>query len=191
MTHPFAAARRSQLVIAPASLHALGEALAQEPGPGAARALQEAGYPTGVAHAAAFREWLAARGEGEPDSLPLSVFRDRVRELFASLGWGELVLHTESEPASTLEATGWAEWRPRAEGEAPACHFTTGMLAGFFGDIAGHPLAVLEVEPAVAEPGACRFLMGSEQVMHDVYQRLERGEAPYLLAGNDPAATSR
>ena len=176
-THPFAAAQRSQLVIAPASLHLLGAALAEEPGPGAARALQEAGYATGVAHAAAFRAWLLARGEGEPGELPLSVFRDRVHELFVSLGWGELVLHPEAEPATTIETTDWAEWRPRADDEAPACHFSTGMLAGFFGELAGHPLAVLEVEPAVAKPGSCRFLMGSEPVMHDLYQRLERGEA--------------
>jgi predicted hydrocarbon binding protein len=176
-SHPFVGARRSQLVIAPASLHALGEALAQEPGPGAARALQEAGYATGVAHAATFRAWLAERGDDAPGELPLSVFRDRVRELFVSLGWGELVLHPESEPATLLEATGWAEWRPRAADEAPACHFSTGMLAGFFGELAGQPLAVLEVEPAEITPGACRFLMGSEQVMDDLYRRLERGEA--------------
>ena len=177
MTHPFAAARHSQLVIAPASLHLLGAALAEATGSNAARPLQEAGYATGVAHAAAFREWLAGRGEGEPGELPLSVFRERGRELFAELGWGDLRMQPEREEASVLVAERWAEWRTRAADEAPSCHFSTGMLAGFFGDLAGQPLAVLEVEPAVAARGACRFLMGSEQVMDDVYARLERGEA--------------
>lgn len=177
MTHPFAPDQRSQLVIAPASLHALGAALGAELGAASARALQEAGYASGVAHAAAFRDWLDQRGEGDPGSLPLSHFGQRVGELFAALGWGELTLHTDAEPATRIDASEWAEWRPRVEGEAPACHFSTGMLAGFFGELAGHPLAVLEVEPAVLVPGACRFLMGSEAVMNDVYARLERGEA--------------
>ena len=177
MSHPFAAARRNQFVVAPESLHILGAALAAATGSNAARPLQEAGYATGVALAAAFREWLHERGEGEPGELPLSVFGERVRQLFAELGWGELRMRAEHEEASVLEAERWAEWRTRAEDEAPSCHFSTGMLAGFFGELAGQPLAVLEVEPAEPAPGACRFLMGSEQVMDDVYARLERGEA--------------
>lgn len=177
MTHASHDDHRPQLAIAPASLHALSQALAAALGPDAAPHLQEAGYASGVAHAGAFRDWLRQRGDGGPDELPLSLFVERVCELFVSLGWGELRLHPESEPATVIEATGWAEWRPRLEDEAPTCHFSTGMLAGFFGTLAGEPLAVLEVESASGAPGACRFLMGSAPVMAELYERLERGEA--------------
>jgi predicted hydrocarbon binding protein len=171
-------ARRAQLVIAPASLHALHRALAEAQGAAAAAAtLQAAGYTTGQAHAAALQEWLAARGDGEVASLALGPFEDRLAAFFRELGWGELSLRT-SGPVSVVATRGWAEWQPREEGEPPACHFTTGMLAGLFGALAGHPLAVLEVEPADEQAeGAGRFLIGNEATLNDLFDRLQHGES--------------
>ena len=50
------------------------------------------------------------------------------------------------------------------------------MLAGFFGALAGHAVAVLEVEPAHDAPDACRFALGSEALMEQLFTRLQQGE---------------
>ena len=77
---------------------------------------------------------------------------------------------------TVVDAATWAEWVPRAPGEAPNAHFTTGMLAGFFGTLADHPLAVLEVEAPESVARGCRFLVGSAEALDVVYQRLQEGE---------------
>jgi len=171
----FDPSRRAQLVVAPASLLALHAALAAALGPAAAATLQAAGYATGQEHASALHDWLAERGDGALESLALPAFGERLRSFFRELGWGELALHTNG-PVSEVEVRRWAEWQARGEGEAPACHFTTGMLAGFFGALAEHPLAVLEVEPGEATEGAARFVVGNEQLLNDLFDRLQQGD---------------
>jgi len=52
-----------------------------------------------------------------------------------------------------------------ADESAPACHVTTGMLAAFFGGLAGYPVAVLESECRSAGAERCRFLLGNSEVM--------------------------
>lgn len=184
MSHAFDPSRRPQIALAPGSLHALRTALAADLGAAAATYLQEAGYATGVGHAATLREWLQERGDGDLDSLPLTLFQARVGEFFEQLGWGRVTLGTESGAVTVVDGALWAEWTPRAPGEAPNCHFTTGMLAGFFGTLADHPLAVLEVEPPGAAPRTCRFLVGSAASLDAVYRRLQGGERyEEVLAG--------
>lgn len=175
MAHAFDPTRRAQIAIAPASLHVVHAALQRALGAGAAPALQEAGYVTGQAHAEGLRAWLATRGEGSLDGLALETFADRLAGYFAELGWGELLLRTSGR-VSVVETRSWAEWQARGDGEPPACHFTTGMLAGLFGALAEHPLAVLEVETGDGTPGSCRFLVGSERVLNEVFDRLHHGD---------------
>lgn len=179
MPHAFDPSRRPQLALAPAVLPALHAALAARLGADAVAVLQEAGYATGVAYAEALRDWLAERGDGAPGELPVPVFDARLATFFRELGWGELTVRPQGGALTVVETTGWAEWQQREPGEPPSCHFSTGLLAGLFGALAGHPLAVLEVERD--EPRACRFLVGNEQVMGGVYDRLQRGE-PVPLA---------
>jgi len=175
MAHAFDPTQRAQLVIAPASLHVLHAALVGALGPAAASTLQAAGYATGQELAAAFRAWLDAEGDGAVESLALPRFEQRLVTFFRDLGWGDLTLRAEG-PVSVVEARDWAEWQPRGEGEPPASHFTTGMLAGFLGGLAEHPLAVLELEPVDGAEGTCRFLVGNERVLNDVYDRLQQGD---------------
>jgi predicted hydrocarbon binding protein len=171
MPNAFDPTRRPQLAVAPASLHALHAAL----GPAGAGTLQEAGYATGQAHAAALQDWLAESGAASVRALPLEEFRARLGAFFAELGWGRLTLRADGA-LSVAEAHDWAERQPRAEGAPPACHFTTGMLAGFFGALAEHPVAVLEVEPAHDAPDGCRFVLGSEPLLEQLFTRLQHGE---------------
>lgn len=175
MTQPATPDHAPLLGVAPASLHALHAALAAQLGAAAALPLQEAGYATGAALADAMRAWLRARGEGDPSALPLGTFGPRVSAFFREQGWGTVSLDVGSGVATTVETRDWADWQPREEGEPPSAHFTTGLLAGFFGALAEAPLAVLEVEPADIEAGRCRFLVGSEAVVNHVFERLQQG----------------
>jgi predicted hydrocarbon binding protein len=181
MPHAFDPRRRPQLALAPAVLPALHAALAGRLGADAVAVLQETGYATGVAYADALRDWLAERGEGRPEDLPVPAFGERLETFFRELGWGELAVRPEAGAITVVETRDWAEWQEREPGEPPSCHFSTGLLAGLFGTLAGHPLAVLEVERD--EPRACRFLVGNEQVMGGVYERLQRGEPVPGAAG--------
>ena len=174
MPHAFDPRRRPQLALAPATLPALHAALAGRVGADAVAVLQETGYATGVAYAAALRDWLDERGDGAPERLPVPTFDERLSTFFRELGWGELAVRPAQGAITVVETRDWAEWQEREPGEPPACHFSTGLLAG-------HPLAVLEVERA--EPRACRFLVGNEQVMGGVYERLQRGEPVPAAAG--------
>jgi hypothetical protein len=49
------------------------------------------------------------------------------------------------------------------------------MFADFFGRIADHPLAVLEVECRSAGAPRCRFLIGNAEVMGHVYDEMGAG----------------
>lgn len=181
MSHAFDPRRRPQLALAPATLPALHAALAGRLGADAVAVLQETGYATGVAYAEALRDWLDERGDGAPERLPVPTFDERLSTFFRELGWGELSVRPAQGAITVVETRDWAEWQEREPGEPPSCHFSTGLLAGLFGALAGHPLAVLEIERD--EPRGCRFLVGNEQVMGGVYERLQRGEPVPAVAG--------
>jgi hypothetical protein len=51
------------------------------------------------------------------------------------------------------------------------------LFAGFFGRVAGRPLAVLEVECRSMGAPRCRFLLGAADVMGHIYDDVERGVA--------------
>ena len=58
------------------------------------------------------------------------------------------------------------------------------MFADFFGRIADAPLAVMEVECRTAGDARCRFLMGSTEVLQQVYDGMAAG------AGYDEAVAA-
>ena len=166
----------NQLAAVPrASLAALRAALLRDAGPSAAAYLQEAGYAGGEALFASFRAWLDERQAGAPEDLDIETFERRATEFFREAGWGSLKVGSLRAAVATLDSDDWAEADPAAQLDHPGCHLTTGMFADFFGRVADEPLAVLEVECRSMGDARCRFLVGSAEVMGQVYDELGRG----------------
>lgn len=159
-----------------ASLAALRAALVRDTGGGFATYLQEAGYAGGEAVFAAFKAWLTERSE-DVDSLDLDAFQARGTEFFRDAGWGSLRITTLGDVVAMVDSTDWAEADPVSAMPYPACHYTTGMLADFFGRTATAPLAVLEVECRSSGSAQCRFLVGATEVMGHLYERMAAGES--------------
>lgn len=157
------------------TLAGLRTALMRDTGYAAAGYLQEAGYAGGGALFEAFRGWLAARGAGAPESLSLDAFQQRATEFLRECGWGSLTVGDLHDTVATLDSSDWGESTPGAGLEHPGCHLSSGMFADFFGRVAAAPLAVMEVECRSAGAARCRFLLGSTEVLQQVYEEMSRG----------------
>lgn len=131
-------------------------------------ALHHAGYAAGVAAAAAF----AGNGQGDPRALGQSVFWTRLSEFFGKRGWGTLRHEQPHRAVGILSSTDWAEAADAEGGPEASCHFSTGFLSGILSDLAGGPVAVLEVGCRMRGEGSCRFAFGSEGVIHELYGKL-------------------
>ncbi len=163
------------LAITRDALTALRAALMRDTGPAAAGYLQEAGYAGGGALFEAFRQWLASRGAGSPESLSVDGFQREATEFFRRSGWGSLHVGALHDTVATLDSTDWGEATPESVLEHPSCHLTSGMFADFFGRVADAPLAVMEVECRSTGAPRCRFLLGSTDVMQRVYEHMSGG----------------
>ncbi|MHB1225089.1 MAG: hypothetical protein ACYC2G_13765 [Gemmatimonadaceae bacterium] len=166
------------ITIAPASLQALATALVTTLGDDGAAHLRDAGFTTGEALAGQLRARQAERGAPPPEELTLPAFNAATAALLQSTGWGELTVDASRPAVTVLDANGWCESGAASAAPAvaaPGAHFTTGLLAGFFGTLAGEPLAVLEVEPDEPAPDRARFLMGSVETVNRLFGRLESG----------------
>jgi predicted hydrocarbon binding protein len=173
----------SQLVAFPrASLGALRAALLRDTGGAYATFLQESGYAGGDAIFAAFRNWLATRGLGEAESLDVDAYQAHAADFFRDMGWGSLAITPLHDVVAIVDSADWAEADPASGLPYPACHYSTGLFADFFGRTAEAPLAVLEVECRSSGSHRCRFLVGSAEVMGHLYDRMAAG------AGYDEAA---
>jgi len=168
-------ANHQMVALSRSSLAALRSALIRDAGPAAAAYLQEAGYAGGETVFQSFGSWLAARGEAEPAELGVEQFEQLATEYFRDAGWGSLKVGSLNDAVATLDSSDWGEADPKSGLDHPACHFTTGMFADFFGRIADTPLAVLEVECRSMGASRCRFLVGSAEVMEHVYDEMGRG----------------
>jgi predicted hydrocarbon binding protein len=141
----------------------------------AVNALREAGYAGGDAVYEAFERWLGeSRGGDAPEQatdLPLEEFGEAAGAFFRSAGWGEVDFsHDESEGVAMVDITSCWEG---ASGDDSGCHVTTGLLASFFGRIAGYPIAVLETECCSGSSSRCRFLMGNAEVMQYKWEEMQ------------------
>jgi predicted hydrocarbon binding protein len=167
------------LVLPRASLAALRGTLVRDAGPSAASDLQEAGYAGGDAVFASFGDWLRAREEQTPPATPerleLTAFQRLASTYFQAAGWGSLEISTLHDLVAILDSPDWGEADPENASDHPGCHITTGIFADFFGRLAGHPLAVLEVECRSAGDPRCRFLIGNADVMNGLYDRMANG----------------
>lgn len=160
------------------ALAGLRSALMRDTGYAAAGYLQEAGYAGGGALFDAFRGWLTARGARAPESLSVSAFQQHATDFFRECGWGSLEVGELHDTVATLDSANWGEATPGAGLEHPGCHLSSGMFADFFGRVADAPLAVMEVECRSAGSERCRFLLGSQDVLQQVYEGMAAG-APY------------
>jgi predicted hydrocarbon binding protein len=175
---------QSQLVALPRqSLAALRAALIRDMGGGFATYLQEAGYAGGESTFTAFRAWLASRGLPDAEALGVEAFQTQAAEFFREMGWGALAIAPLHDVVAIVDSTDWAEADPASGMQYPACHYTTGLLADFFGRTAAAPLAVLEVECRSSGSHHCRFLVGSAEVMGHLYERMAAGTAYAEAAG--------
>ena len=158
-----------------ASLRSLRASLQRDLGDGFAAVLQDAGYAGGETVFAAFRDWCAQRGEDAPEAMSYAMFQQVAAQFFAQAGWGSVTMTPLGDAAVALDSAGWAEADPAAAMPYPACYYSAGLLADFFGRVADGALACMEVECRTAGAARCRFLLGSPEVIGHVYQRLTEG----------------
>ncbi|HEX5409443.1 MAG TPA: V4R domain-containing protein [Gemmatimonadaceae bacterium] len=175
--------RHDLMAVSRASLATLRSALVRDNGPTAAAALQEAGFAGGAAVFDAFRAWLRARGEGDPGDLDLADFQREAADFFHETGWGSIQIGSLHDAVAVVDSSDWSEASPGEHLEHPGCHYSTGMLAYFFGQFADGALGALEVECRSAGAARCRFLLGNTDVMQYLFAALERGEAYDAAAG--------
>ena len=161
----------------------LRNALMRDMGYAAAGYLQEAGYAGGGALFEAFRGWLAARGENEPEALSVTDFQAQATDFFRECGWGSLQVGDLYDTVATLDSSDWGEAAPEAGLEQASCHFSSGMFSDFFGRLSDAPLAVMEVECRSAGAERCRFLLGSTEIMEHVYNAMSGGETYEAAVG--------
>lgn len=80
------------------------------------------------------------------------------------------------DSAMTLDSPNWAEADPSSGMQFPGCYLSAGMLADFFGRLAGgSQLVVMEVECRSMGSGRCRFLLGSSETIQHVYDGMTQG----------------
>jgi predicted hydrocarbon binding protein len=175
-TSPFAT-DASRTVAMPIAFFAGLHASATERGGDATDAVRDAGYAAGQALLDSFGSWLRENGDVEPEALSDERFPALLQRFFEANGWGDVTLTALSDAVLMLDAWDWSEARVSANG----CPVSTGVFAGFLGKLAGAPLSVLEVDPGTAEPGRCRFLIGSIDVLAYVWQAMQSG-VPYADA---------
>ena len=137
-------------------------------------ALREAGFAGGPAVYAAFEQWLAENNAGSAGELTIDQFGDRSAKYFRDAGWGlvEFDANSEDGVASLVMDQCW-EADPSANDDNPACHITTGMLAAFFGQLPGYPVAVMETECRSSGGERCKFLLGNSEMMEYHWEHLE------------------
>jgi len=180
MATNFALASTPLVALPRQSLATLRTALIRDLGSGFATYLQEAGYAGGDAVHASFREWLSARGINA-DGMGFAEFQGLAAEFFGDTGWGTLAIGSLDDVVITLDTMDWAEADPALNIGFPACYYSMGLLADFFGRLAEAPLACYEVECRSNGAARCRFLLGSAEVIGQVYQRMTEG-VDYLTA---------
>ena len=131
-------------------------------------ALHHAGYAAGVVAAAA----LAPNGEGGAGSLGQDAFWSKLSDFFGKRGWGTLRHERRHRAVGFLSSADWAEASDGRGGPEASCHFSTGFLSGILSELAGGPVAVLEVGCRMRGGSACQFAFGSEGAIHELYGRL-------------------
>ena len=150
-------------------------ALFRDAGANAPAWLQEAGYAGGPGLHAAFERWCASHGHPAPEQLGMAEFTRRAGEFLGELGWGHVTVEPLHESAMAVDSPDWMEANPGGGLQYPGCYFSAGMLADFFGRLAGAQLVAMEVECRSVGHERCRFLLASAETIQHVYDGLVNG----------------
>jgi predicted hydrocarbon binding protein len=156
---------------------ALRAALYRDAGANAPAWFQEAGYAAGPGLFDAFSQWCNANGYGAPESTAVATFQQLAAHWFAELGWGTVTVSTLHESVVAIDSPDWAEADPASGMQYPGCYMSSGMLADFFGRLAGAQLVPMEVECRSMGHERCRFILGSAETIQHVYDSLGQGVA--------------
>jgi uncharacterized protein len=157
------------------ALVTLRSVLFRDAGANAAAYLQEAGYAGGNGLFVAFASWCSSHGLGAPESMDAAEFQARAADFFGELGWGAMAVGTLHDSVLTIDSSDWAEADPASAMQYPGCYLSAGMLADFFGRVAGAQLVVMEVECRSMGSNRCRFLAGSAETIQHVYDGITQG----------------
>ena len=159
------------------ALLALRNALYRDAGANAPAWFQEAGYAAGPGLFQAFSHWCAAHGHGAPEETAVATFQQLAAQWFAELGWGSVAVTTLHESVVVVDSPNWAESDPASGMQFPGCYMSAGMLADFFGRLAGAQLVPMEVECRSMGHAHCRFILGSAETIQHVYDGMTQGVA--------------
>ena len=154
------------------TLHAV---LFRDAGANAAAYLQEAGYAGGPPLFDAFGRWCGARGLPAPEQIGAEAFSGHAAQFLRELGWGDVQVETLHASALAVDSPDWMEADPASGMQYPGCYFSAGMLADFFGRLAGAQLVAMEVECRSVGHERCRFLLASAETIQHVYDGLTQG----------------
>ena len=135
------------------------------------KVLQQVGYRTGSSASVAFRAGL----NGTVLEMMQSTFWKRLVEFFSCRGWGTFVVDLDHPGLGFLTSEDWAEAVTDEVDRNASCCFSTGFLSGLLSELAGGPVAVLEVDCRARGDEQCCFAFGSEVAIHDLYGRLLDG----------------
>jgi hypothetical protein len=151
---------------------ALRTELAKEAGTlQAVHALHSAGYQAGTGAAAT----LAGNATDGAATLAQDAFWTRLSGFFSQRGWGTLSHDSAHQAVGFLSSADWAEANGGDVDPDASCFFSTGFLSGLLSELAGGPVAVLEVGCRTRGEDTCNFAFGSESAIHDLYGRLLDG----------------
>ncbi|MEE8061820.1 MAG: V4R domain-containing protein [Gemmatimonadales bacterium] len=163
------------LGLSPRALHTLRASLERDHGLSTAAYLQEAGFAAGRDTFEAFQTWLERTRQVGTEELDAAFLEETTSAFFGEHGWGTFTFSPLSEAVMAIDSSDWAEATNGASSQYPCCHVSSGLLADFFGRLAGETVAVMEVECRSRGDDACRFLMGSPDTLATVYERMAEG----------------
>jgi len=163
------------LGLSPRALHILRASLERDHGLSTAAYLQEAGFAAGLDTFEAFQAWLERTRQVGATELDAAFLEEATSAFFGEHGWGTFAFTPLSEAVVALDSNDWAEATAEGGSQYPCCHLSSGLLADFFGRLAGETVAVMEVECRSRGDEACRFLMGSPDTLATVYERMAEG----------------
>ena len=128
-------------------------------------ALHHAGYAAGTAAAPALNT-------SDGTALGEAAFWSRLSDFFGKRGWGSLRHARPNRAVGVLSSSDWAEASEGEGGADASCHFSAGFLSGLLTQLAGGPVAVLEVGCRSRGGESCQFVFGSEGAIHELYGKL-------------------
>ena len=166
------------VVVSRQALQQLRASLERGTGIQSATYLQEAGFAGGESVYNAFTEWTVTNYRVEkPADLDVQFLGEALSGFFQEFGWGTLVPDQLSGAVISLDSANWAEADGEAQAQYPSCHFTCGLLADFLGRLVGSLVGVMEVECRSRGDEHCRFLAGSPETVHGIYERMNQGQS--------------